>query len=79
MLRIGNTGRAIALPAQAHIFQRFHHNSGSSVTGHGLGLNLARQLARLHGGDVNLVRSENDWTEFEVRFQVANAVPNTLA
>jgi len=79
MLRIGNTGRAIALPAQAHIFQRFYHNSGSSVTGHGLGLNLARQLARLHGGDVNLVRSENDWTEFEVRFQVANAVPNTLA
>jgi signal transduction histidine kinase len=31
-------------------------------------LNLARELARLHGGELRLVRSENDWTEFEVRF-----------
>jgi signal transduction histidine kinase len=77
MLRIGNTGRAIALSAQKHIFERFYHNSETSVAGHGLGLNLARELARLHGGDLKLVRSENDWTEFEVRFRVANAVPLT--
>jgi signal transduction histidine kinase len=77
MLRIGNTGRAIALSAQKHIFERFYHNSETSVAGHGLGLNLARELARLHGGDLKLVRSENDWTEFEVRFRVANAAPLT--
>ena len=34
----------------------------------------ARELARLHGGDLRLVRSENDWTEFEVRFPAANGV-----
>lgn len=78
MLRIGNTGRAIALPAQAHIFERFYHNSDTTVAGHGLGLNLARELARLHGGDLKLVQSENDWTEFEVRFHVTDAVPDTL-
>ena len=77
MLRIGNTGRAIALSAQEHIFERFYHNSETSVAGHGLGLNLARELARLHGGDLKLVRSKNDWTEFEVCFHVANAVPVT--
>jgi signal transduction histidine kinase len=76
MLRIGNTGRSIAASAQEHIFDRFYHDSEASVAGHGLGLNLARELARLHGGDLKLIRSENDWTEFEVRFHVASAMAN---
>jgi signal transduction histidine kinase len=78
LLSIGNTGGFIAPPAQQHIFERFYHNS-TSATGHGLGLNLARELARLHGGDLRLVRSENDWTEFEARFQTAKAVPITTS
>ena len=32
------------------------------------------QLARLHGGNLRLVRSENDWTEFEVLFLAANGI-----
>ena len=71
VLTIGNTGRSIPLPAQEHIFERFHRGSvGENVIGHGLGLNLARELARLHGGDLRLVRSKEDWTEFEVRFRL---------
>ena len=71
VLSIGNTGRPIS-PGE-NIFERFHHRSTpSSASGHGIGLNLARELARLHGGDVRLVSSENDWTEFEVRFPAAN-------
>jgi signal transduction histidine kinase len=74
ILTIGNTGRTIVGAAREHIFERFHRGEmGENVPGHGLGLNLARELARLHGGDVRLVQSENDWTEFEVRFRVANA------
>jgi signal transduction histidine kinase len=73
VLGIGNTGRTI--PVGENIFERFHHRSTpSAVSGHGIGLNLARELARLHGGDLCLVRSENDWTEFEVRFPAADGV-----
>ncbi len=73
VLSIGNTGHTI--PAGENIFERFHHRSTPSVvSGHGIGLNLARELARLHGGDLCLVCSENDWTEFEVRFPAADGV-----
>src|SRR6266487_1080882 len=73
VLNIGNTGRTI--PPGENIFERFHHSSTpSAASGHGMGLNLARELARLHGGDLYLVRSENDWTEFEVRFPAADGV-----
>ena len=74
MLRVGNTGRGIAPDAQPHLFERFFRGPNhNGVSGHGLGLNLARELARLHGGDLRLVRAEEDWTEFEVRFQSAGA------
>ena len=73
VLTIGNTGRTI--PPGENIFERFHHSSSpSAASGHGIGLNLARELTRLHGGELRLVRSENDWTEFEVRFSAANGV-----
>jgi signal transduction histidine kinase len=77
VLTIGNTGRTI--PPDEDIFERFHHSSTpSAASGHGIGLNLARELARLHGGDLCLVRSENDWTEIEVRLPTANGA-NTVA
>lgn len=71
-LRIGNTGKPIPPSAQEHIFERFHRGAmGENVPGYGLGLNLARELARLHRGEVSLLRSDETWTEFEVRFSVA--------
>ena len=69
---VGNSGSAIPAEMQPHIFERFSRGSiGENIAGHGLGLNLARELVRLHGGEMKLVSSENDWTEFEVRFRPA--------
>jgi signal transduction histidine kinase len=76
VVTIGNTGRPIAGSAQPYIFERFHRGgTRSHVSGHGLGLNLARELARLHGGGLRLVRSGDDWTEFEVRFHALYPAP----
>ncbi|MEP7071844.1 MAG: HAMP domain-containing sensor histidine kinase [Verrucomicrobiota bacterium] len=72
LLIVGNTGAIIAVAEQQHLFERFYRGGASEkVTGHGLGLNLARDLALLHRGELFLIRSENDWTEFAVRFQLA--------
>lgn len=76
ILTISNTGRPIPPAAQGHIFERFHRGAvGENVPGHGLGLNLARELARLHRGDLRLARSDETWTEFEVRFRLAQPAP----
>ena len=71
-LRVANTGRGIPAAAQPDIFERFHRAGASDdVPGHGLGLNLARELVRLHGGELRLVRSDGEWTEFCARFCTA--------
>lgn len=71
-LTVGNTGPAIPVEMQPFIFERFSRGAnGEKIAGHGLGLNLARDLVRLHGGELRLVSSDAEWTEFEVRFRAA--------
>ena len=68
-LRVANTGRGIPPEAQPYVFERFHRAGATEeVAGHGLGLNLARELVRLHGGELRLLRSDAEWTEFSALF-----------
>lgn len=78
VVSIGNTGIPVPPSSIEHIFERFHRGGvGENVPGHGIGLNLARDLARLHGGSLVLLGSGADWTEFELRLRLApgNAEP----
>ena len=72
-MTIGNTGEGIPKDRTGQLFERFYRvRGGERVPGHGLGLSTARELARAHGGDVELVRSDSSWTEMRVRLpQVA--------
>jgi signal transduction histidine kinase len=72
-MTIGNTGDGIPKDRTGHLFERFYRvRGGERVPGHGLGLSIARELARAHGGDVELLRSDGSWTELRVRLpQVA--------
>jgi signal transduction histidine kinase len=71
-LTIGNTGRQIPKERTGLLFERFYRVCGAErVPGHGLGLSVARELARAHGGDVELVRSDGSWTEMRVRLPQA--------
>jgi signal transduction histidine kinase len=65
---VGNNGAGIPQERAPHVFERFYRARGNEQTpGHGLGLSIARELARAHGGDLTLARSQPDWTEFCLR------------
>ena len=76
VVTVANNATPIPSGSWDHIFERFHRgNAGENIPGHGIGLNLARELARIHGGDVRLLRSDAEWTEFEMRFRLATRTP----
>jgi len=54
---IEDTGTGISEEIKAHIFDEYVKN-GKNKAGIGLGLSIARYIARLLGGDVELLRSE---------------------
>ncbi|HEY2714388.1 MAG TPA: HAMP domain-containing sensor histidine kinase [Chthoniobacterales bacterium] len=79
-LRVANTGRGIPREAQPFVFERFHRaGAAEDVPGHGLGLNLARELVRLHGGELRLIRSNAEWTEFSATFRIPRQATQPVA
>ena len=67
VLFVTDSGAGIAPEIQPHIFERFFRGDlarTSSDGGAGLGLALARWIARVHGGDVTLIRSSHRGTTF---------------
>lgn len=68
VLSVTDAGGGIAPEIQPHIFDRFFRRDvarTSSDGGAGLGLALARWIARSHRGDVTLVRSSHEGTTFQ--------------
>jgi signal transduction histidine kinase len=67
VLTIGNRGTGIPADRRGELFERFFRLStdrNSATGGSGLGLSLCREIVAAHGGRIELVRSEADWTEF---------------
>jgi signal transduction histidine kinase len=66
VISVEDAGHGIPSEIQPHIFERFVRGDAvrGSDGGAGLGLALARWIARAHGGDVMLVRSSGAGTTF---------------
>ena len=69
-------GDGIPAALQEQVFQPYAraHQAGTQPASVGLGLSVARELARLMGGDVNHTR-EGGWTRFEVFLPLAGEAP----
>jgi signal transduction histidine kinase len=83
-----NNGEPIPPERAPHIFERFYRaRSDGRISGHGLGLSIAFELTKAHGGELKLARSDSEWTEFRLRLPgpgvsvspVAGAVDSPLA
>jgi signal transduction histidine kinase len=64
---VSNTGPVIAAEERDHIFERFYRakeSRGRQVDGAGLGLSLAREIARAHRGDLFLDTTGDSLTSF---------------
>lgn len=64
---IRDSGCGLGEEALAHIFDKFYQADIShTAAGNGLGLTVARRVARLHGGDITCVSAPGEGAEFTV-------------
>jgi signal transduction histidine kinase len=67
LVRVSDTGRGVLPQERERIFQRFFQGQGNGrFAGHGLGLNIAETIAKLHGFDLT-VEDNNPGARFELR------------
>lgn len=69
MLTVRNSGSTISEADLPHIFDRFYRTDKartSGAGGFGLGLAIAREIARSHGGDITCKSNATDGTTFTV-------------
>jgi signal transduction histidine kinase len=69
-VRVADHGLGVPAGCEEKIFDQFyraHDSLGSGIQGSGLGLTLARQIARAHGGDLTFERREGSGSCFVLK------------
>ncbi len=67
LLLVHNNGASIAAHDLARIFQSFQRGGTSGAKGLGLGLHVVSEIARAHGGGVDVASSTDSGTTFTVK------------
>jgi len=73
-VKVRNNGAPIPPERVPYIFDRFYRaRTDARISGSGLGLSIAKELTKAHGGELDLVRSDATGTEFRLRLPSAPA------
>jgi len=70
IIRVADTGPGLPLKAREHLFKPFQ--GGTTKGGSGLGLTIAAELVRGHGGSLSLERSDEHGTSFCITLPKGN-------
>lgn len=71
-VRVIDHGMGIPQEHAQRIFERFYRVPGQTKSGAGLGLSIAREIARAHGGEVGVTSEEGKGSEFYVDLPVVS-------
>lgn len=77
-LRVLDRGIGVPVDSEEKIFEKFyraHDSLNTGITGSGLGLTLARQIARAHGGELGFERRQGGGSCFSLRLPLQNTPP----
>ena len=75
-VRVSDHGPGVPRGAEKKIFEQFfraHNSLNSGIQGAGLGLTLARQIARANGGDVTYEPQPGGGSQFTIKLNIATA------
>ena len=71
IIRIADSGQGISPEAKKHIFERFYQGEqGNHKTGSGIGLHIANEYARMHGGDISVSDNQPKGSVFTLTLPV---------
>ena len=57
-------GPGISLQHQEHVFERFYRVPGTTKSGAGLGLSIAREVVTIHQGEIGVISTPGEGSEF---------------
>src|SRR3990170_3178745 len=73
VIRVSDTGPGIAADEIAHVFDRFFRGRGVHAGGSGIGLTVAGELVRAHGGDIQVTSEPGQGATFAVTLPMASS------